>query len=40
LSSSYLERHYLLGAAYERRVNAWDGLALFRILRVGALRKG
>ena len=29
-----------LGAAYERRVNAWDGLALFRVLRVGELRKG
>jgi hypothetical protein len=30
----------LLGAAYERRVNAWDGLAMFRILLVGELRKG
>ena len=30
----------LLGAVYERRVNAWDGLALFRILLVGELRKG
>jgi len=29
-----------LGAAYERRVNSWDGLALFRILRVGELREG
>lgn len=29
-----------LGAAYERLVNAWDGLALFRILLVGELRKG
>lgn len=31
---------YLLGAAYERLVNAWDGLAMFRILLVGELRKG
>ena len=31
---------YLLGAAYERLVNAWDGLALFRVLLVGELRKG
>jgi hypothetical protein len=31
---------YLLGAACERRVNAWDGLAMFRILLVGELRKG
>ena len=31
---------YLLGAAYERLVNSWDGLALFRVLLVGALRKG
>ena len=30
----------LLGAAYERLVNAWDGLALFRVLLVGELRKG
>jgi len=30
----------LLGAAYERRVNSWDGLAMFRILLVGELRKG
>ena len=29
---------YLLGAAYERLVNSWNGLALFRILLVGALR--
>ena len=31
---------YLLGTAYERLVNSWDGLALFRILLVGELRKG
>jgi len=31
---------YLLGAAYERLVNSWDGLAMFRVLLVGALRKG
>ena len=31
---------YLLGAAYERLVNSWDGLALFRVLLVGELRKG
>ncbi|MFZ1829326.1 MAG: hypothetical protein WAW42_11260 [Candidatus Competibacteraceae bacterium] len=31
---------YLLGAAYERLVNTWDRLALFRILLVGELRKG
>ena len=31
---------YLLGAAYERRVNAWDGLAMFRVLLVAELRKG
>lgn len=30
----------LLGAAYEPRVNAWDGLAIFRVLLVGELRKG
>jgi len=30
----------LLGWLYERRVNSWDGLALFRVLRVGELRKG
>jgi len=29
-----------LGAACERRVNSWNGLALFRMLRVGELRKG
>ena len=29
-----------LGAACERRVNSWDGLAMFRILLVGELRKG
>ena len=31
---------YLLGAAHERRVNSWDGLAMFRVLRVGELQKG
>ncbi len=31
---------YLLGATYERLVNAWDGLALFEILLVRELRKG
>ena len=31
---------YLLGAAYERLVNSWGGLAMFRILLVGELRKG
>ena len=31
---------YLLGAAYERLVNSWDRLAMFRILLVGELRKG
>jgi len=31
---------YLLGAACERWVNAWDGLAMCRVLRVGELRKG
>lgn len=31
---------YLLGAAHERRVNSWDGLALFQVLLVGELRKG
>lgn len=31
---------YRLGVAYERRVNAWDGLALFRVLLMGELRKG
>jgi hypothetical protein len=29
----------LLGAAYERRVNSWDRLAIFRVLLVGELRK-
>jgi hypothetical protein len=29
-----------LGAAYERRVNVWDGLAMFRVLRVREPRKG
>ncbi|MEI2780662.1 MAG: hypothetical protein V9H25_05135 [Candidatus Competibacter sp.] len=40
MSSSCLERHDLLGAAYERLVNSWDRLALFRVLLVGELRKG
>lgn len=31
---------YRLGAACKRRVNAWDGLALFRVLRVKKLWKG
>lgn len=31
---------YLLGAAYEWLVNSWEGLALFRVLLVGELRKG
>ena len=31
---------YLLGAAYERLVNSWEGLAMFRVLLVGELRKG
>ncbi len=30
---------YLLGAVCERRVNSWDELAMFRVLRVGELRK-
>ena len=30
---------YLLGAAYERLVNSWEGLAMFRVLLVGELRK-
>lgn len=30
---------YLLGAARERLVNSWDGLAMFRVLLVGELRK-
>ena len=29
-----------LGAACERRVNSWEGLALFRVLLMGELRKG
>ncbi|MFZ1829341.1 MAG: hypothetical protein WAW42_11345 [Candidatus Competibacteraceae bacterium] len=40
MSGYYRERQYLLGAAYERLVNSWDSLALFRVLRVGELRKG
>ncbi len=31
---------YLLGAAYERLVNSWEGFAPFRVLLVGELRKG
>lgn len=29
-----------LGAAGERRVNLWDGLAMFRVVLMGELRKG
>jgi len=29
---------YLLGAAYERLVNSWEGFALFRILLVGTMK--
>ena len=30
----------LLGAAYERLANSWEGFARFRVLLVGELRKG
>ena len=38
--ASGMTPEHLLGAACERLVNSWNGLAMFRILLVGELRKG